>query len=198
MTRPTVTTRLKGTTDTGHLIEYLYDDDANEGVLACAAHGGRIEPGTAEQAIELAAHLSPASCWACLGYDDDAKEFEQWHPPSTAFDPDAYPLLGEIAGRGFETVISFHGLGEDGLLVGGGIDDATKRLVRDRLDEAVSPDVGLADGTQYAGTHPDNFVNWLARGDRGGLQLEQSRDCRDHEGELVVEVLTDLITAGDL
>ncbi|WP_440765991.1 poly-gamma-glutamate hydrolase family protein [Natronorubrum sp. DTA7] len=181
-------------TDTGHYTELLYDDGGNDEILVCAAHGGHVEPGTAEQALDLAARLPRASCWACLGYDEQRSPFELWHPPSGAFSPDDYPLLGEIADRAFKTVVSFHGLGDDRVLVGGGIDAGTKRAVSDRLEDAVTPPVEPVSTGPYAGVSPDNFVNWLAR-DGGGLQLEQSRTVRIEECEAVNSVLEGLLEA---
>lgn len=182
-------------TGTGLLVELLSDDGTNDDVLLCAAHGGRIEPGTAEQAMELAARLRRATCWARLGYDETAEEFERWHPPSTSIDPVDHPLLGEIEDRGFTTVISFHGLADSGLIVGGGIDADGKHRVRDRLARAVSADVRTVSSGPYAGTSPANFVNWLAS-DRDGLQLEQGPDVRDAEAGVVVDVLETLIDDG--
>ena len=180
-------------TETGQLTELLYDDGSNDAVLVCAAHGGRVEPGTAEQAVSLAARLPNASCWACLGYDDVHSEFDRWHPPSSAISADEYPLLARIADRGFETVISFHGLADDRVLVGGAIDDASKRRVAERLDGVVTPPVESVNGGPYGGVSPENFVNWLAADDRGGLQLEQSARVRVDEAGVVVDALASLV-----
>ncbi|MXV60823.1 hypothetical protein GS429_01800 [Natronorubrum sp. JWXQ-INN-674] len=196
MSGPSFRTHLLERTDTGQYTELLYDDGVNDAVLVCAAHGGQTEPGTAEQAVELAARLPRASCWACLGYDEHHSAFELWHPPSSAFSPDAYPLLAEIADRGFETVISFHGLDDDRVLVGGGVDTDTKRRVSDRLESAVTHPVEPVSSGRYAGVSPNNFVNWLSAD--GGLQLEQSAAVRLDEGDAVVAVLENLIERGRL
>ncbi|WP_265110359.1 poly-gamma-glutamate hydrolase family protein [Halosolutus halophilus] len=193
MTRSTFRTRLLERTETGRLTELLYDDGVTDEVLVCAAHGGRVEPGTAEQAVELAARLPNASCWACLGYDEANREFDLWHPPSSAIAPDEYPLLGEIADRGFETVISLHGLGDDRVVVGGAIDGAIKRRVADRLDGTVTAPVDAVSDGPYGGVSPANFVNWLAAGDRGGIQIEQSLPVRTREADAVVSALESLV-----
>ena len=193
MTRPTLTTRPLERTETGHYSELLYDDGANDEVLICAAHGGDVEPETAEEALELATRLPDATCWACVGYDDERSAFERYHPPSSAFSPAEYPLLGRIADRGFETVISLHGLGDDRVIVGGDIDAAVKRRVGARLDEAVEPPVETASDGPYAGVSPRNFVNWLARDGRGGLQLEQSLAVRETARDDVVGALESLL-----
>ncbi|ELZ14675.1 hypothetical protein C477_19879 [Haloterrigena salina JCM 13891] len=198
MTRATVRTHRLEETDTGHYTEFLYDDGENDEVLVCAAHGGQVEPWTAEQAIALTTRLPSASCWACLGYDDLRNPFELWHPPSSSFSPEEYPLLDEIADRGFETVVSFHGLGADRVLVGGGTDTETKRRVSDRLETAVSAPVESVSSGPYAGVSPNNFVNWLSRDGAGGLQLEQSRAVRDEERAAVVGALEALRSDGVL
>jgi phage replication-related protein YjqB (UPF0714/DUF867 family) len=196
VSRPTITTRPLERTATGHYTEFLYDDGSNDEVLVCAAHGGGVEPGTAEQAVELATRLPDASCWACLGYDDDGDAFDRWHPPSSAIEPEEYPLLESIADRGFGTVISLHGLAGDRVVVGGGIDAGVKRRVSERLEAAVTGTVEAVSDGPYAGVSPDNFVNWLARGDRGGLQIEQSPAVRADESDRVVDALAALVADG--
>lgn len=177
VTRRFISTQPVEVGETAHLIELLYDDGANDGTLICAGHGGAVEPGTAELALEVAMDTDDASCWATLGYEGDGSAFDRFHPPSKAIDPPEYPLLGEIANRGFEHVLSIHGLADDEVLVGGGTDTARKEAVVDRLDEALSVPVRVATDGQYTGTHPENFVNWLADSD-GGIQLELGPTAR--------------------
>lgn len=193
--RPTIATNPVEITGTGHLTELLYDDGVNDDVLVCAAHGGAVEPGTGEQALELATRLG-ATCWATFGYDDEVGAFDAFHPPSSAIGPSTYDLLGEIGDRGFETVLSLHGLGEEGVLVGGGLSPECKRRVSDRLGAALSVpvDVAAPDG-EYAGTAPGNFANWLAA-DGGGLQLEEGKTARAEESAAVLATLEDLIAEG--
>jgi phage replication-related protein YjqB (UPF0714/DUF867 family) len=186
-----------GDNEKRHFIEFLYDDGSNVDVVICAAHGGRIEPGTAKQAIKLASQLSNATCWACLGYDEEGNEFEQWHPASTAISPADYPLLDKIAHRGFDTVISLHGLVDDRLLVGGGVDTEVKHYVRDHLTESITTPVETVSEGPYAGVSPDNFVNWLAK-DGGGLQLEQGPSIRDEDADTVIAALKTLVAADRL
>lgn len=199
MEQPTLRTEPLDHTATGHRTELLYDDGTNDGILVCAAHGGGIEPGTAEQALDLAVRVT-GSCWACLGYDEE-NAFEQWHPgaSSTAISPAEHPLLETIADREFETVVSLHGLGpdSDALLVGGGTEAGTKETVADRLDEAISAPVRTVSGGAYGGVSEENFVNWLARSG-GGLQLEQPQSVRANEADAVVDALETLVAAGRL
>ena len=195
MTRRRIRTEPIAETESGHLTEFLYDDYENDDVLVCAAHGGRVEPGTGELAVELATRLPAATCWATFGFDDAVGAYETWHPPSKAFDPEEYPLLGEISDRGFETVLSLHGLGDDEVLVGGRVDRAVKAEVADRLDDALSiPARSVSEG-EYGGMHPENFVNWLAARD-AGLQIELGETARGEETDAVLDVLDGILREG--
>jgi len=184
VTRRFISTQPVEVSETAHLIEMLYDDGSHDGTVVCAGHGGAVEPGTAELALELAMDAERAVCWATLGYEGDGSAFERFHPPSKAIDPPEYPLLGEIADRGFEHVLSIHGLADDEVIVGGGTDESVKESVADRLDSALSVPVRAVTDGQYSGTHPENFVNWLAESG-GGLQLELGPTARSDEVDRV-------------
>lgn len=194
MARSRITTRPCETTETGHVTELLYDDGETDDTLVCALHGGDVEPGTAEQAVELAARLPDATCWARLGYDDGGA-FEAWHPPSKEIQPDDHPLLAEVDGRQFDTVFSLHGRADEEVVVGGAADAGTKRTVRNRLDDALPVPVRTAADGPYGGVHPENPVNWLAAG-AGGIQLELAPSARGEHAPVVREVLVDLVAAG--
>jgi phage replication-related protein YjqB (UPF0714/DUF867 family) len=193
--RPTITTRPWETTATGHVTELLYDDGENDDTLVLALHGGDVEPGTAEQAVELASRLPDATCWARLGYDDGGA-FDAWHPPSKEIGPADHPLLAEVAGRSFDTVLSLHGRADEEVVVGGAAGAATRERVRDRLDRALPVPVRTATDGPYAGVHPENPVNQLAAGD-GGVQLELAPSARGEHAGAVRETLVDLLTADE-
>jgi len=191
VSRRTIVTHPVETTETGHLTEFLYDDGDSDDCVVCAGHAGDVEPGTGELAVELAARVPGATCWACFGYDD-AGAYEVWHPPSKAITPEKYPLLGRIADRGFGTVVSLHGLGDDEIVVGGATDEGTKARVRDRLAGELSVPVRAVSDGPYAGVNPDNFVNWLAA-DGGGLQLELGETARTEGARTVLDALADVL-----
>lgn len=195
MPRQTLLTNPVEVTETGHLTELLYDDGDNDDVLVCAGHGGAVEPGTAEQAIELATALG-ATAWATLGFDGDVGAFEAFHPPASEIDTETYELLDSIAARGFDSVVSLHGLESDEVLVGGAVAETTKTTVRDRLDAALSVPVSVASPEgPYAGTNEANFVNWLAASGHG-LQLEQGDTARRRESSAVRATLESLLEDG--
>jgi len=189
VTRRFISTRPVEVDETAHLIELLYDDGSHDETVICAGHGGAVEPGTAELALELAMADESATCWATLGYEGDGSAFDRFHPPSKAINPPEYPLLGEIADRGFAHVLSIHGLADDEVIVGGATDGETKTGVAERLGDVLSVPVRVANGGQYAGTHPENFVNWLAASDRG-LQLELGPTARSDEAEELKRAVT--------
>lgn len=200
MSRRFISTRPVEVGETAHLIELLYDDGSHDETVICAGHGGAVEPGTAELALEVAMDDDSATCWTTMGYEGDGSAFDRFHPPSKAIDPPEYPLLGEIADRGFERVLSIHGLADDEVVVGGGTDDETKESVADRLDGALSVPVRVATDGQYAGVHPENFVNWLAESD-GGLQLELGPTPRSAEASELRQALGAVVRSqrrGDL
>lgn len=194
MDRPRITTRPWQTTATGHVTELLYDDGETDDTLVCALHGGAVEPGTAEAALELATRLPDATCWARLGYDDNGA-FAAWHPPSKEVRPADHPLLAQVAGRGFDTVLSLHGRAEEEAVVGGAADAGTKQSVQRRLDDALPVPVRTAADGPYGGVHPENPVNWLAADD-GGIQLELAPSARDEHAATVREALVELVTDG--
>lgn len=189
MSERRIETAVLETTETGHLVELRYDDGESDRRLVCAAHGGAVEPGTTERALELATQLRETVCWTCLGYDE-AGAFDVYHPPSSSFDREGYPLLDAVAGRQFQSVLSLHGLGDDEVLVGGAADPARKRRVQEALADTVSVPVRTVSEGEYAGTSADNFVNWLAAD--GGLQLELGPTPRGPEGDAVVDRLASL------
>lgn len=192
MSRRFISTQPVEVDETGHLLELLYDDRDHDEVLVCAGHGGAVEPGTAELALELATATDDASCWATFGHESDGSAFERFHPPSTALSPEEYDLLGEIADRGFAHVLSIHGLADDEVLVGGATDEETKAQVARRLDDNLDVPVRVAGDGQYAGTHPENFVNWLAESG-GGLQLELGPTVRGENRPQLRAELLDLL-----
>ena len=192
MTRRRIRTEPVAVTESGHLTEFLYDDGGNDEVLVCAAHGGRVEPDTGELAVELAMRVPGATCWATFGFDEAVGAYEEWHPPSKAIDPADYPLLDGIADRGFETVLSLHGLGDDEVLVGGRVDSAMKRAVADRLDAALSIPASPVSEGEYAGVNSENFVNWLAA-DGAGLQVELGETAREDEADALLAELVDIV-----
>ena len=134
-----------------------------------AIHGGSLERGTAEIAVEAAAR-SGASL-----YTVEQPEDFRWHLPSRLVCPEGSCALAAFLDH-VETVVSVHGFGRDGfwtrLLLGGADRALAARIagfLRAGLDgyEIVDDVDAIPEGLR--GLHPENPVN-RSRG--GGVQLE--------------------------
>lgn len=193
-------TRVLAADADGRLVEDLVDDGVQDRLVACAPHGGDVEPATGRQAARLSARRG-ATCWRCRGTADGGGAFDRWHVPSTAVDPADFPLLSRIADRGFDRAVAFHGHAGDGVLVGGGAPAAEKRRVADAVAAAVGgpaggPPVRVATEGPYAGTSDRNLVNWLT-GDGGGVQVEQAAAVRADSWRAVADAVARVVATGD-
>jgi len=195
VTRRRLRTRPHAVTDTGHLTELLYDDGESDGTVVCAFHGGDVEPGTAELALEVATRVPSVVCWAVLGYDDGGA-YDAWHPPSKAVGPGEYRLMDRVVDRGFRQVLSLHGLAEEAVVVGGRAPADRRASVCERLDAALPLPVRTATDGPYAGRHRSNPVNRLAVGP-GGVQVELGPAARGDHAERTVAALVGSVDGHD-
>ena len=176
----------------GELVERLDDDGKNNGLLILAPHGGQIEPPTDLQAERVTQQLGipqRITTWRCRGYPTEGGQaaFDRWHITSTAISAASFPLLGKLARRRFRYAVSFHGMVEDRVLIGGSGPEQLRIEIRDTIREALagtSIQVDLAlPGDANSGSDPQNIVNRYVDG--GGIQIEQSnRARRDHWKEI--------------
>src|SRR6185503_11904811 len=62
-------------------VERLTDNGLSKNLIACAPHGGMIEPYTDKQAEQVAAQLATkaVSCWRCKGYKAGGGAGARWH-----------------------------------------------------------------------------------------------------------------------
>lgn len=139
-------------------------------VLVIAPHGGRIEDGTSEVALAIAASDHSVFCFEGLKPDGRNREL---HITSHLFDhPDCLALAARSS-----LVLAVHGCRGDACIHLGGRD-------RDLVD-ALARELGIAGfnveaaSRRYPGLHPRNICN---RGTRGaGAQLELTYDLRSAE-----------------
>jgi phage replication-related protein YjqB (UPF0714/DUF867 family) len=174
----------------GELIERLDDDGRNTGLLIMAPHGGEVEPPTDLQAERLAEKLAgkPVSNWRCKAYHPRGGKaaFERWHITSTDISEASYPLLAKVATRKFEYAVSFHGMTDDRILIGGAAPTRLRTEIRDAIrlainDPKVAVDLAMP-GDANGGKDPKNIVN---RYTTAGVQIEQSpRARREHWREI--------------
>jgi phage replication-related protein YjqB (UPF0714/DUF867 family) len=168
----------------GELIERLDDDGKQTGLLIMAPHGGEIEPPTDLQAEHLAEKLAgkPVSTWRCRGYHPKGGKaaFDRWHITSTDISEASYPLLAKVSVRKFEYAVSFHGMTDDRILIGGAAPTRLRTEIRDAIRAAID-DPGMAvdlamPGDANGGKDPKNIVNRYVA--NGGVQIEQSPRAR--------------------
>ena len=174
----------------GELVERLDDDGKNTGLLIMAPHGGEVEPPTDLQAERLAKQLAgkPVSTWRCKAYHPRGGKaaFERWHITSTDISEASYPLLAKVASRKFEYALSFHGMTDDRILIGGAAPTRLRTEIRDAIRLAINDpktpvDLALP-GDANGGKDPKNIVN---RYTTAGVQIEQSpRARREHWREI--------------
>jgi phage replication-related protein YjqB (UPF0714/DUF867 family) len=171
------------------LLELLDDDDAPDGLIVLAPHGGDIEQFTDSQAEHLRSLLTDlgVSCWRCKGWKPNGGAAARWHITSTDISSASFPRLATVDGRGFRHAVSFHGFATDDdarpdVLVGGGAPDALKRVVRAVIAAAVAGAglrVEIAGPDDPLGGDEDrNLVNRLTANRHNGIQIEQRLRAR--------------------
>jgi phage replication-related protein YjqB (UPF0714/DUF867 family) len=167
----------------GELVERLDDDGKQTGLLILAPHGGEVEPPTDLQAERLAEKLAgkPVSNWRCRAYHPRGGKaaFERWHITSTDISEASYPLLAKVAKRKFEYAVSFHGMVDDRILIGGAAPTRLRTEIRDAIrlaidDPKVAVDLAMP-GDANGGKDAKNIVN---RYTTAGVQIEQSPRAR--------------------
>lgn len=181
--------------DRGEFVERLDDDGTNTGLLVMAPHGGEIEVPTDLQAERVAAQLGgkKVSVWRCKGYGKRGVQgaFERWHITSTETHEASFPLLAKVATRKFDHAVSFHGMVDGRILVGGIGPTRLKVEIRDAIREAIddpSIPVDIAmQGEANGGTSPDNIVNRYSKGT--GIQIEQSPKARREHWEKIADAV---------
>lgn len=168
-------------------VERLVDDGEHTGLVVLAPHGGLIEPHTDKQAelVQLLLADKRVSSWICKGYQSSGA-YDQWHITSTALSRNSFPGLNQIADRGFAYAVSFHGLGEPVVLIGGGGPLELKQEIHAAICvalEGAAIEVSIAEADDlYGGDSPDNVVNWLTANGTGGIQIEQGQQARESHG----------------
>lgn len=178
-------------------VERLLDDGVHTGLLATAVHGGKIEANTDLQAERMATLLPGISTWICKGWRRPSGAFTRWHVDSAEVSPNSFPGLATIAGRGFDHVVSFHGMAGPGVLLGGCAPVELRELLRVAIIDAIGdlsiPVVVSGTDGPLSGVAPSNFVNWLSNGGHGGIQIEQSLVVRSLYWEAVTDAVASVL-----
>jgi phage replication-related protein YjqB (UPF0714/DUF867 family) len=176
-------------------VERLVDDGENDGLLVIAPHGGGIEINTDLQAETVTAALA-CSSWICKGWKAGGGCYDRWHITSTQLSPRSFPGLGAVANRAFAYVVAFHGMSEDGVLIGGAAPKELKQMVREAiLAELSDPDIQVTiakPGDYNSGASEESVHNWLTNGGIGGIQIEQSMKVRTEHWQEVANAVIKL------
>ncbi len=179
----------------GGIFERLDDDGAQTGLLILAPHGGQVEPPTDLQALRVFDKLRgrPVSTWRCEGYHPEGGKaaFDRWHITSTEIREANFPLLARVAHRRFRFAVSFHGMVDDRILIGGLAPTRLRTEVRDAIRHAlgrseVAVDLALP-GDPKGGRDPRNIVNRYAQA--GGVQIEQSLQARQDHWKAIADAV---------
>jgi phage replication-related protein YjqB (UPF0714/DUF867 family) len=180
--------------DRSEFLERLKDDGTHTGLVAIAPHGGQIEPYTDWQAERVAARLADkgVSSWRCKGWKQGGGAHVRWHITSTDIHPANFPKLGRVVSRGFQYAVAFHGSGRQDILIGGTA-NVLKGEIQLTIQRAVADSgiaVNVADpGDDLGGSSPQNVVNWLTAGGKGGIQIEQSFSARERYWEAIADAV---------
>lgn len=178
-------------------VERLLDDGVHTGLLAAAVHGGKIEVNTDRQAERMATLLPGISTWICKGWRRPSGAFTRWHVDSAEVSPNSFPGLATIAGRGFDHVVSFHGMSAAGVLLGGCAPVELRELLRVAIIDAIGdlsiPVVVSGTDGPLSGVAPANFVNWLSNSGHGGIQIEQSLVVRSLYWQAVTDAVASVL-----
>ena len=184
----------------GELIEKRVDDGRSQELLILAPHGGEIEPYTDREAEHLLKSLpmkAPAA-WICKGFRPNPKgsASQRWHITSSDISEASYPQLGRVGNRKYRFVVSFHGMTEERILIGGLAPTSLRSEIRDAIREAINDlavPVDLARvGDSFAGSEPSNIVNRYATD--GGIQIEQSARARSKHWKAIAESVAKVLS----
>ncbi|MGI9245928.1 MAG: poly-gamma-glutamate hydrolase family protein [Steroidobacteraceae bacterium] len=140
--------------------------DRGSQVVLAAPHGGRIEPGTSEVALAIAADV-----WSCYRFEGHkARMNRHLHITSTNFDePVALSLFAQA-----QLVVTVHGVRDPQPVVFLG---GRHHVARTTLGAALERhDYRVAVHPNYRGEHPRNVCNHGRAG--AGVQLELSDGLR--------------------
>jgi phage replication-related protein YjqB (UPF0714/DUF867 family) len=171
---------------------------ASTGLAVLAPHGGRIEPGTDEQAKlvfrVLVQERKPVRGWIARGFNPTTGAHSCWHITASEISERSFPRLGLLFGREasrgpFAHAVAFHGQNDtEAIIVGGGLPrnaqhTALKTKLSARIRDALQavmddpPPVVVKRSGPLAGVEPANIVNRVTVAGNG-IQLEQPATVR--------------------
>lgn len=170
----------------GELIETLNMGGSEYAVLA--PHGGQIQPFTGGQVTRLRSEFSDASVtsWKLQGYGSDTS-FYRWYVPSAELSTICYPRLAELSEQTYDYAVSFNGINEKTIYVGGAAPEDIRQSVADAIDSALPHDgspVKLGE-SHYAADSPQTLVNRVTENQSNGIWIGQPIADRRKYSDLI-------------
>jgi phage replication-related protein YjqB (UPF0714/DUF867 family) len=170
----------------GELIETLNMGGSEYAVLA--PHGGQIQPFTGGQVTRLRSEFSDASVtsWKLQGYGSDTS-FYRWYVPSAELSTICYPRLAELSEQTYDYAVSFNGINEKTIYVGGAAPEDIRQSVADSIDSALPHDgspVKLGE-SHYAADSPQTLVNRVTENQSNGIWIGQPIADRRKYSDLI-------------
>jgi len=177
------------------LIETFEQGDTELAVLAPS--GGRMQPFTDDQALYMLEQFPEITAWMLQGYGDDTS-FYRWHVPSAEISYASYPGLAELAEETYEYAVSFNGIIDDTIYVGGGADEDLRQDIADAIDEELPHDGSPVElgQNQYEASSEATLVNRITDDGASGIWIGQPIADRRNSWDIIVDAVGSVV--GDL
>lgn len=176
--------------DEGDLVETYVEGETQVAVLG--PHGGQIQPFTDEQVLEVHGQVDGASAWMLQGYGQNTG-YHRWYVPSAELSPVSYPQLAELMDEEYDHAVSFHGVNDDTIYVGGTAEEGLRQDIVDEIEEALPHDGSpVALGTEpYTADSDQILVNRVAAD--GGVWIGQPISDRRESWDVIAEAVATVL-----
>ncbi|NLV12662.1 poly-gamma-glutamate hydrolase family protein [Haloarcula argentinensis] len=174
----------------GELIETLDMGGSEYAVLA--PHGGQIQPFTGGQVTRLQSEFADTNLtsWKLQGYGTGTS-FYRWYVPSAELSIICYPRLAELSEQTYDYAVSFNGINEKTIYVGGAASENIRQSVADAIDSALPHDgspVKLGE-SHYAADSPQTLVNRVTENQSNGIWIGQPIADRRKYSDLIADAV---------
>lgn len=174
------------------LIETFEDGASDLAVLAPS--GGRMQPYTDDQALYMLEQFPDINAWMLQGYGDNTS-FYRWHVPSAELSYASYPGLAELGEDTYDYAVSFNGITDDTIYVGGGADEALRQDIADAIAEALPHDGSPVElgQYQYEASSEETLVNRITDDGAGGIWIGQPIADRRNSWDTIVDAVGSVV-----
>lgn len=167
--------------------------EGEERLAVLAPHGGEIQPWTADQARHLAEEHDEVTAYTAEGFGQN-NAFYRWYIPSNELSEASYPQLAELMEEEYEYAISFHGVHDDTIHVGGGADEDEREALADAIEEELPHDASPVQVAEppYEAEGDETLVNRVTENGDGiwiGQPISDRRDSWEEIAQAVSDAL---------